>query len=199
MSAGAFPWRTLLFVSVAINLLVIGAVVGAYSAGVRVQRESGEAIVARAPGVRAFLAALPPEARPHIRREFGESWHETRDLRRAAMDARREAYEAAAAEPYDAARVRAAYANLRAADQAVIGVFHDNMADVFADLTPEQRRDVLARLRRAPPAAREVLAPVDEAGDGATIDGEGREALRERMRERRRAWRERQEQRQQQP
>jgi len=200
MSERPFPWRTLLFVSVAINLLVIGAAVGAYSAGVRVQRESGEAIVARAPGVRAFLAAVPAEARPQLRREFGESWRETRELRRAAMEARREAYEAAATEPYDAARVRAAYANLRAADQAVIGVFHDNVADAFADLTPEQRRDVLERLRRAPPAAREGLAPADdEAGDGVAVDGEDREALRERLQERRRAWRERREQRLQQP
>lgn len=196
MSERPFPWRTLLFVSVAINLLVIGAVAGAYSAGVRVQRESGEAIVARAPGVRAFLAALPPETRPQIRREFGESWRETRDLRRAAMDARRAAYEAAAAEPYDAARVRAAYANLRAADQAVIGVFHDNIAEVFADLTPEQRQHVLERLRRAPPAAREALAPAEGVEDGAAVEEDG-EALRERRRERRRAWRERQQQRQQ--
>ena len=34
MSEGGFPWRTSLFVSVAINLLLIGAAVGAYGAGI---------------------------------------------------------------------------------------------------------------------------------------------------------------------
>ncbi len=33
MSDSRFPWRTLLFVSVALNLLVVGAVAGAWSAG----------------------------------------------------------------------------------------------------------------------------------------------------------------------
>ena len=103
-----FPWRTLLFVSVALNLLVVGVVAGAWGAGVRVQREVGDAVVARMPGPRAFLQALPPETREIMRTELADSWTESRELRRAALQARRDAFTEAAAEPYDAARVRTA-------------------------------------------------------------------------------------------
>jgi uncharacterized membrane protein len=132
----SFPLRTLLFVSVAINLLVIGAVAGAWGAGVRLQREADEAVVARMPGPRGFLRALPPETRAIMRRELADSWVESRELRRAANQARREAFIAAAAEPYDAERTRAAFARLRETDQRAIGVFHDNVIDAFARLTP---------------------------------------------------------------
>jgi uncharacterized membrane protein len=37
MSESRFPWRTLLFISLAVNLLVIGAVAGAVVSGVRVR------------------------------------------------------------------------------------------------------------------------------------------------------------------
>lgn len=190
MSARSFPWRTLLFVSIALNLLVLGAVGGAFVSGARLQREEApEAVVTRLPGVRAFVAAVPPEARPHLRAQLAESWRESRDLRRAALQARRAAFDAAGAEPYDIERARAAFAAMRAADQAVVGIFHEDMAQFLAGLTPEQRRDVLERLRRAPPAAREGLAPAadgqeGEAGD-QTFTPEQRQNFRERMRERR--------------
>lgn len=196
MSDRRFPWRTLLFVSVAINLVGLGALVGAYAAGVRVQREQApEAVAERIPGARAFLAALPPELQPDIRRELGESWRATRDLRRAAAQARGEAYAAAAAEPYDVERVRSEFAELRAADQAVVGVFHDNIAGVFARLSPEQRSDVLERLRHAPPATRQGMAPESAQESAAPERTEKeRQTFRERMRERRREMRERRQQ-----
>ena len=189
-----FPWRTLLFLSVALNLLVIGAVAGAWGAGVRLQREVGDAVVARMPGPRAFLQALPPETREIMRRELADSWTESRELRRAALQARRDAFAAAASEPYDTARVRAAFVRLREADQRAIGVFHDNVVEAFARLTPEQRREAMEALARAAPARRQNLAPAIDAGesvapaqdDAATTERQKmRELLRERRRERR--------------
>lgn len=196
MSESRFPWRTLLFISVAFNLLIVGAVAGAFGAGVRLQRENPEAVVDRLPGVRAFMAALPPEARVKVRQELVASWQESRDLRRAAGQARRDAFAAAAAEPYDVARVRAAFARLREADQAAIGVFHDNVADAFGAMTPEERRSALEALRTAAPARREaIVAPGTEEGVAASAGErpalermtpqERRERFRERMRERR--------------
>jgi uncharacterized membrane protein len=181
-----FPWRTLLFLSVALNLLVIGAVAGAWSAGVRLQREVGDAVVTRMPGPRAFLAALPPE---------------TRQLRQAAQQARRDAFEAAATEPYDAERVRAAFARLREADQRAIGVFHDNVIEALARLTPEQRREAMDALRRAAPARRQNIAPAATEGAAPAQDGADvteRQKMRETLRERRRERRERREQLEQQ-
>lgn len=197
MSESRFPWRTLLFISLAVNLLIVGAVAGALGAGVRVQRDSPEATIARMPGVRAFVAAVPAEARAPIRRELLRSWQESREARQAAMQARRDAYAAVAQEPYDAERVRAAYARLREADQAAIGIFHDNMIDAFATLTPEQRQTTIEALRAAAPASRSSIAPTEgEAGDAPVLAPalrdrepltreERRERLRERLRQRR--------------
>lgn len=156
MSERRFPWRSLLFVSAAVNLLVLGAVVGALGAGVRIQREAPEALVERIPGPRAFLTALPPETRAKVRQDLARSWVDSRTVRQAALQARRDAFAAAAVEPYDAARVRAAFARLRTADQAALGVFHDNIADAFAELSLEERRAALEALRRAPPARRQI-------------------------------------------
>jgi uncharacterized membrane protein len=187
MSEGRFPWRTLLFLSLAFNLLVIGAAVGAFGAGVRVQRETSRAVVERMPGPRAFMAALPPATREKMRRELERSWEETREARGAALQARRDAFMAAEQEPYDAERVRAAFAQLRSADQAAIAVFHNNIAEAFGALAPEERREALAALRRASPAARPGVAP-----SGAEDAQTPRERFREKMRERRRARREQQ-------
>lgn len=204
MSERRFPWRTLLFISVAANLLVIGAVVGGLAAGVRLERGGAGAVVDRMPGPRAFMAALPDQTRAKIRAELLESWDESRTARRAAMQARRQAFAAAAEEPYDVERVRAAFARLRVADQEAIGVFHDNMILAFAELSPEERRQALAALRRAPAASRQTMAPAEEGAEPTRaldvnreeLRQQRREAIRERLQERRER---RQEQRQQQP
>lgn len=195
MSESKFPWRTLLFVSAALNVLAIGAVVGAIGAGVRFQREAPGAVVDRMPGPRAFMAALPEPTREKMRNEFADSWDQSRTARQAARLARREAFEAAAAEPYDAARVRAAFARLRAADQAAVGVFHDNIVDAFARLSPEERREAMTALRRAPPAVRANPQTVEGGSENPAI--EDGETLREKLRERRRERRERRLQQQQ--
>ncbi|HYD89204.1 MAG TPA: periplasmic heavy metal sensor [Vitreimonas sp.] len=197
MSERRFPWRTLLFLSVAANLLVIGAVAGGLAAGVRLERQAPGAVVDRMPGPRAFVAALPEDARAKVRAELAESWDDSRAARRAAMQARRDAFAAAAEEPYDVERVRAAFARLRAADQQAVGVFHDNMARAFGELSPEQRRHALAALRRAPAASRRSLAPAEDGARPADAPAVDRETIRERREERRERWRERREQRRQ--
>jgi uncharacterized membrane protein len=202
MSERKFPWRTLLFVSVALNLLAVGAVAGALGAGVRLEREAPREAVTRMPGARAFMAALPPELRVKMRAALADGWVESRNARLEAREARRAAFEAAATEPYDAERVRAAFVRLRAADQTAIGVFHDQVIEAFATLTPEERRSALEALRRAPPAQRANVAPQDgaalesEAAPDALTPQERREQFRERLRERRRERLERQQQQQ---
>ncbi|MGD9966952.1 MAG: periplasmic heavy metal sensor [Hyphomonadaceae bacterium] len=190
-----FPWRTTLFLSLALNLLIIGVIAGAAGAGVRLERESNRAVVERMPGPRAFLRALPPETRASMRRELSASWEESRQTRQAAIQARRDAFAAAAAEPYDAMRVRAAFERLRAADQAAIAVFHDNVANAFARLTPQQRREALAALARAAPASRADARPGDSAAAPASDAPETEQSPQDRREARRRRWRERQEER----
>jgi uncharacterized membrane protein len=191
-----FPWRTVLFISLALNLLLVGAAAGAWGAGVRLEREGNRgAVVERMPGPRAFLRALPPETRAIMRRELGDSWGESREARQAAIQARRDAFAAASTEPYDEARVRAAFERLRAADQAAIAVFHDNVVEAFGTLTPQQRREALDALRRATPASRRDMAPTEEGVGPAALSPEERETMRERRQERRERWRQRREER----
>ncbi|MEZ5996042.1 MAG: periplasmic heavy metal sensor [Hyphomonadaceae bacterium] len=202
MIPSGFPWRTLLFASLALNILTIGAALGAWFAGVRVERAAPGAVVERMPGPRAFLGALPPETRTVLRRELAASWADSRAMRRAALEARRDAFAAASAEPYDAARVRAAFARLREADQAAIGIFHDNIIEAFGRLTPEQRRQALEALRSAAPATRAGANSAVEESEGASSAApagpqhldrgamqerreERRERIRERLRQRR--------------
>ncbi len=202
MSLSSFPTRTVLFISLALNLLIIGGVAGAWSAGVRIQREAEtRAVVERMPGPRAFLRALPPETRALMRDELAESWGESREARQAAIQARRDAFAAVGTEPYDGARVRAAFERLRAADQAAIAVFHDNVIEAFGELSPAQRREALEALRNAAPAAREGAAGLleDRAAPGEALTPEQRQTMQERREERRERWRARREQRQQQP
>jgi uncharacterized membrane protein len=202
MSERAFPVRTLLFVSLAVNLLAIGGIAGAFLSGARLQQPAPEpeptALVERLPGPRAFMAALPPETRVKMRQELAASWRESRETRQAAAQARRDAFEVVEAQPFDAARVKEAFARMRAADQATLGVFHDNLIDVFAGMEEGERRMAIEALRSATPARRASVLPDGEvapAAGGAIVPGDG--TLREKMRER---WRERRQQRlQQQP
>ena len=203
MSERPFPVRTLLFVSLAVNLLTIGGIAGAFVSGARLQQPTPEPVqtelLQRLPGPRAFFAALPDEARMKMRQELAASWRESREARQASAQARRDAFAVAAAEPYDAARVKAAFASMREADQAALGLFHDNIIDAFGSLSVEERATAIEALRSSTPLRRAGAAPngEDVLGDGALAPGDG--SLRERLRER---WRERRQQRlqeQQQP
>lgn len=200
MSESRFPWRTLLFVSLALNLLVIGAVGGAFLSGARLEREGNAgAVVERLPGPRAFLRSLPEETRALMREKLADSWQTSRETRQAAIQARRDAFAAASEEPYDAARVRAAFERLRVADQTAIAVFHEDIVEAFGELTPEQRREALEALSNAAPAARRAGVTPDEEGVGpAALSPEQRQTIQERREERRERWRQRREERLQQ-
>lgn len=197
MSDSRFPWRTLLFVSLALNLLIVGAAGGAWLSGARVEREpSNTGVVERLPGPRAFLRALPPETRALMREELAESWRQSREVRQAVVQARRDAFAAVAEEPYDADRVRAAFERLRAADQAAIAVFHDKVIEAFGELSPEQRREALEALRDAAPAARRNgIGPLEEGAAPVALTPEERQTIEERRQDRRERWRQRREER----
>jgi uncharacterized membrane protein len=198
MSERPFPVRTLLFVSLAVNLLAIGGIAGAFLSGARLRQPAPApeqtTLIDRLPGPRAFLATLPQETRVKIRQELAASWRQSREARQAAAQARRDAFAAVSEQPYDAARVKAAFAQMRAADQAALGVFHDNIIDAFGNLSDEERNAAIEALRNATPARRANALPNGEAAPaaagGAIVPGDG--TLREKMRER---WRERRQQR----
>lgn len=201
MSERRFPWRTALFVSLGVNLLLVGGAVGAYTAGARFQRPAPPpAAVEVAPaapvaGQRMLLAAMPPEVRTRLREEMVQGAAETRALRENALQARRNAYAAAAHEPYDSAQVKAAFARMREADEAVVGVFHNRVADAFATMTPQERQSALETLRTASPREHFQHRREERIRDRRERIQELRELPpAERREEIRRRWRERREQ-----
>ena len=169
--------KALLFVSLAVNLLIVGAVAGGLFAGLHLARGGPAAALGeRIPGPRAFMAALPGEVRAQLRDDLIQGGTETREARAAARQARVAVFEAMGAEPYDSERVRQAFAHQREADTAVAAAFHDRVAGSFARLTPEQRHAALDALRNAQAQNRPGAA-----GQGGPI----RERLRERWQQRR--------------
>ncbi|MBC7769032.1 MAG: periplasmic heavy metal sensor [Phycisphaerales bacterium] len=151
MSSGGFPWRTALFVSLAINLVLVSLAIGAAASGARLERPAQtEEALSRLPGPRAFMQALPPDARREVRRDLARSLVELRTQRRASREARLALYEAARQEPYDVARVREAFANVRAADAATAAGFQDGVATALGRLSPQDRRMALEAMMRRP-------------------------------------------------
>lgn len=151
-----FPWRTALFVSIALNLVIVSAGIGALASGARLERPSADVQGApRVPGARAFMRNLPPHARRQLRLDLAASVREIAPERRASRQARRALYAAMAAEPYERDRVRAALGELRAADARVAARFDDALAEAAGNLDPADRRAALAAMRAdivAPPA-----------------------------------------------
>lgn len=172
----SLPWRIVLFVSLALNLLVLGGVVGAYAAGARLERVSEPPAGAMQTGApRTFMALLPADVRRQVRAELVRTWAQSGDIRAEAMAARREALAALAAEPYDPARLRAAFAQMRAADLRVAETFHEAVARTVGELTPAQRAA----------AAGALSAPRETLRERRRAWRQGREDARERLRERR--------------
>lgn len=146
-----FPWRTALFASLALNLVVVSAGIGAFASGARLERPADQAIGSRQLAPRAFMQALPPETRQALRRELAGRVLRMREERAAVRAARRELYAATRAEQYDAERVRAAFAASRAADAVFAEAIHDATVDALSQLSADERRaaiDAVARSNR---------------------------------------------------
>lgn len=166
--------RTALFVSLAVNLLLVGVVGGAALSNLRHDRAAAQQQVERAPNVRALLDTLPPERAQAVRDTVVKTFREGRASRIAARQARMDVYRLAGADAYDVVAVKAAFARMRSADATVAAQFQDAVADAMAGMTVEERRAVLRELvqRRAggqgrrpllrdgpPPAAQDAPSP----------------------------------------
>jgi uncharacterized membrane protein len=168
MNERRFPWRATMFVSLAVNLLLIGLIVGALAAGARLRRE-GPGALSRAEFAQ-IVQAMPAESRRVVRRAVVQGWFQSRGDRLEAGRLRREAFEAASSEPYDVERVRAAFARMREADAATVGVYHDRIAEALATLTPEQRRAALLAIRDASRARRSAAVQPGEADPSLDLE-----------------------------
>lgn len=146
-----FPWRTALFVSLALNLVAVSAVVGAFASGARLERPGHHGGgLARQMRPRAFMDALPVETRRALRRDLAGDLAAISAQRTEVRDARLELYRVASADAYDADRVSGAFARVRAADAALQEPLHNALAQRLATLPADQRRAAIEAMTEGP-------------------------------------------------
>lgn len=154
-----------LAISVAINVLVICAVVAAgfvVSARWPQERHDG-----RRHGAMAIVGALGPEQEQQVRERLRAAALEARPDFRAAREARREAIALAQAEPMDAAAVTAALARSREAEQRARTRLEAGMVEALAGLDAEGRRQLAPLLARRGPEVRRRHGPAPATPAGA--------------------------------
>jgi len=134
-----------LAVSLAANALLIGVVGG------RIIAKDGND--QQGPAPREFqhemrdkaMSSIDRERRVELRKAMRQVWKDSRPAREQLNAARDVAVQAVMAEPYDADAVKAALKDLRAAEMELRRYPHDSLADMLADATPEERREVISR------------------------------------------------------
>jgi uncharacterized membrane protein len=152
-----------LLASLGVNLALGGLIAGQFLRAEQAKQQAQREAVMRLPNVRNLAAVLPPERADTFRETIAAEWRAAREQRLVARDARRALGEAMRKEPFDEAAVRAAFANVRAADAAVQARFHDATIRVFATMTVTEREAAIKALMR-PPRPRPGQGPRRKGG-----------------------------------
>jgi hypothetical protein len=167
-----FPWRTLLVVSMSINLLVVGAGIGFVASGAR-WRGGPPRFENQQVQRQPFLRALPEADRERLLADMARAWSEGEAGRREAAEARRNLTNVAQQEPYNEAAVREAMAQTRAKDAAVQAKYQDTLAAALGKMPPEQRVQALRAAGRPGPL-RQGGPGRDGGREGGPRDGPDR-------------------------
>lgn len=140
-SAPAQPsrWKWLLIASLALNLLVAGAIAGRVVFG----PHHGPGRWGQAPGdfgLMGFSKLLPSDRQTLVRQNLRAARPEFRELRAETVELRKQAADVLLAEPFDKAALKAALDRVGAGETRV----RDKGVDVFVDtagqLTPDERK-----------------------------------------------------------
>jgi uncharacterized membrane protein len=124
-----------IIVSLCLNLFLLGGIFGGHF-------HAPWGKPGRMPGV--IMATVPPELKSVIREKFKESSPEAKAERGALkqeMDGKRmRVADALAADPFDPARLEAELTELEQTATSMLSRAHRRIAEIAAELTPEQRR-----------------------------------------------------------
>ena len=137
-----FSPRTLrwaLVASLALNVLIIGAVAGTVCFS---HRGPLHGFASKGPGLLGFAHTLPRERSDMIRQRFADAQPNMETLRRGIRDARAKVREALIAEPFDQQKLDAA---LEGVAQAENNITRDKVAmfgTTVSQLTPDERRQL---------------------------------------------------------
>lgn len=140
-----------LIASVALNLFVIGAVVGGVVVGHRLREAAPASARPRQP-LWAAADALPAEHRRAYRQMLRGEAMGVGDQLRQARRARREAWTQLGADPLDRPAVARRLSEARALEMTARGGVEDRIVDFAADLPPAERAALAQGLARSGPA-----------------------------------------------
>lgn len=143
-------FRTILLVgSLALNLFLLGAIVGGLVVGQRLRVHRAPPI-AGGPMLWAAARELPPEHRAAYREVLRGKGGEARRELRDAREARAQAWSGLAKEPLDADAVRKQLAAARAQDSKARGALEDRIVAFAETLSAEDRARFVEGLARPP-------------------------------------------------
>ena len=151
-----------LFVSLALNLIVVGSVGGA------VWRFRAPPVWATAvtPNLLGYASTLPLERRKHIWDQTVEERRHIRPFRREVRAAREETIKALVSEPFDRAKFLAAQGRQAEAENRARAAVQDLFVKVADSLTPQERHAFpLWREQRRPPVRNLLDEPDHQAGE----------------------------------
>jgi uncharacterized membrane protein len=132
--------RWLLIASLALNLLVAGALAGLWLKGPPPHGPHRGGPSATAFGLMMFSRDLPPERREAVRKPLREARRAARPLREDMRAARTRAAEVLAAPDFTAEKLKAAMDEIGAVETRLRGSGVDALVGAVGALTPEERR-----------------------------------------------------------
>jgi uncharacterized membrane protein len=161
-------WRTLLIGSLAINLLVAGAVAGAIIQHRRLGGPGPDLLnvgrMVGEPGLRSFVRTLPEERRKVLRTSVEQIRVTLKPLRQTVRQARLESLAALKSDPFDAPRFEKAMGDLIEAEAKARRAGVAILTRAVSQMTPAERELFqswrVKQMRNGPPP---VLEPVDAA------------------------------------
>lgn len=154
--AGGLSW--LLLGSLAVNLLMLGALAGGM---VLERRHHNGAREAARGGLTGFIATLPADRRDAIWAATRAHWDAVLPFRKDVRRARQMLDEAMLAEPFDKTRFKALQAALLEAELRLHQPMHALIAELAASLTPDERKAYI-KTREAAQKRRPVWPPGEE-------------------------------------
>jgi len=129
-----------LIISVTLNLLVVGAVLGHFLRGGPEPRFPAH--------LGRVLENIDPEQRTQMRQQFREFRSDGRELHQAMRQKQRQLARTIMTEPFDEAAARAGFKELREQGDAVQAQMHNQMVLVMQNLNKDERKQLIRRLLR---------------------------------------------------
>lgn len=138
-----------LFVSLAVNLFLVGGVIGGLVVGQRLRPDRPPMARMNQPVWAAAQVLSPEQARAYRTMLRGEGM-EARTVMRESREARAQAWRTLGAEPFDPAMTKQRLAQVRDREAATRGEIDGRIVDFAASLTPPERQKLAAALADPP-------------------------------------------------